>query len=90
MSAIREECGTIYQDPPPKLDNSIYDIRLEMWRRGGQFVQDLSRCLGSADLENQAKIVAAFPDILQRYDAFASLTKQEQSDFLNRNADDEE
>ncbi|MFO0202637.1 MAG: hypothetical protein ACK528_05855 [Alphaproteobacteria bacterium] len=81
---MNSETGTIYMQPPPKLENSIYEIRLEMWRRGGTFVQDLSRCFGSADLENQSKLIAAFPEIIERYDAFATVTKRQQQELIQR------
>lgn len=59
-----------------KLENSIYDIRLQMWRIGGEFVRALSVAMGKADLEKQAKLVEAFPEIFERYDALATLAKK--------------
>lgn len=64
-----------------KLDNSLHEIRVQMWHRGGNFVQKLAACLGAADLENQAKLIAAFPEIIERYDAMATLEKQQQPEL---------
>lgn len=66
------------------MQNTIYEIRLEMFRKGGSFVQKLSELLGKADLENQAKLMEAFPDIFERYDAFATLAKQSQPELLGQ------
>jgi hypothetical protein len=64
-----------------KLENSIYEIRLQMFRYGGNFVRQLASCIGAADLENQGRIVAAFPEIMERYDALATLEKKEQPEL---------
>jgi hypothetical protein len=61
-----------------KTDNTLHEIRLEMWRRGGEFVRSLSQTIGKADIENRERLLAAFPEIIERYDAFASLSKKEQ------------
>jgi hypothetical protein len=61
-----------------KTDNTLHEIRLEMWRRGGEFVRSLSQTIGKADIENRERLLAAFPEIVERYDAFASLSKKEQ------------
>ena len=49
-----------------KLRNSIYEIRLQMWQKGGEFVRSLSQTLGKSDLENQAKLIKAFPEIFEK------------------------
>lgn len=82
--------GTIYQPAPYKPENSLYEIRLEMWRRGGEFVRQLSKTFAAADLENQAKLIAAFPDIIARYDGFATITKRQQAELIQQEQDDEE
>lgn len=87
---MSQHAGTIYQAAPYKPENSLYEIRLEMWRRGGEFVRQLSKTLGAADLENQAKLVAAFPDIIARYDGFATVTKREQAELIQREQEDAE
>jgi hypothetical protein len=56
-----------------KPTNSLYDIRLQMWRKGGEFVKCLSQTLGAADPDNRAKIMAAFPEIITKYDALATI-----------------
>ena len=55
------------------LDNSIYEIRLQMFRYGGSFVRQLASYFGAADLENQARLIAAFPEMMERYDGLATL-----------------
>ena len=64
-----------------KLENSMFEIRLQMFRKGGSFVRKLSELLAVADLENQAKAIAAWSDIFERYDALASLEKKEQPEL---------
>ena len=64
-----------------KLRNSIYEIRLQMWQKGGEFVRSLSQTLGKSDLENQAKLIKAFPEIFEKYDYFASYAKLEQPEL---------
>jgi hypothetical protein len=56
--------------------NSLYDIRLQMWRKGGEFVRHLSQTLGAADPENREKIMDAFPEIIRTYDTFATIERQ--------------
>jgi hypothetical protein len=56
-----------------KPTNSLYDIRLQMWRKGGEFVRSLSQTLGAADPENRAKLMSAFPEIIAKYDNFATI-----------------
>ena len=67
------------------MQNTLYEIRLEMFRHGGSFVRKLSELLGTADIENQAKLAAAFPDIFERYDAFATASKQSQPELSGAN-----
>ena len=38
-----------------KTTNSIYEIRVEMWRKGGEFVRQLAQALKAADLDNQRR-----------------------------------
>lgn len=87
---MNQDTGSIYREPPYKPENNLYEIRLEMWRRGGEFVRSLCKSLAAADLENQAKLIAAFPEIIERYDAFATVTKRQQSELLEREQEDEE
>ena len=56
--------------------NSISDIRNEMYMLGGSFVQQLATLMRVADYENSAKLIAAFPDIFERYDAHVSVAKK--------------
>ena len=56
-----------------KPTNSLYDIRLQMWRKGGEFVRSLSQTLGAADPENRERLMAAFPEIIAKYDNFATI-----------------
>jgi len=56
--------------------NSTYDIRLQMWRKGGEFVRSLSQTLGAADMENRRKLMDAFPEIIEKYDNFATIDAQ--------------
>ena len=64
-----------------KLDNSMFEIRLQMFRKGGSFVRKLSELLATADIENQGKLVEAFPDIFERYDAYATLEAKSEPTF---------
>jgi len=59
-----------------KPTNSLYDIRLQMWRKGGEFVRSLSQTRGAADPENRDKIMAAFPEIVAKYDNFATIENE--------------
>lgn len=69
-----------------KTENSIYEIRLEMWRRGGEFVRSLSQTLGKADIENKKRLINAFPEIVARYDAFATIAKKAQPELETEDA----
>ena len=60
-----------------KLDNTLYEVIQQMRKRGGSFVQSLAECLGFADDENRDAIIKAFPHIIERYDAWASLARKE-------------
>ena len=53
--------------------NSLYDIRLQMWRKGGEFVRSLSQTLGAADPDNRERLMAAFPEIIAKYDSLATI-----------------
>ena len=64
-----------------KLDNSMFEIRLQMFRKGGPFVRKLSELLATADLENQAKLIETFSDIFERYDAFATSEAKSEPSF---------
>ena len=66
-----------------KTTNTIYEIRVEMWRKGGEFVRQLAQALKAADLDNQRRIVEAFPEIIEKYDGFATLTKQQNTQLIN-------
>jgi len=64
-----------------QLNNSIYEIRLQMFRYGGNFVRQLASCLGAADIENQQRIIAAFPEIMERYDGLATQAAEQQPEL---------
>ena len=63
------------------MQNTIYEIRLQMWQKGGEFVRALSQTLGKADLANHAQLIKAFPEVFEKYDAFASKAKLEQPEI---------
>jgi len=63
------------------MKNSIYEIRLAMWQKGNEFERSLSQTLGKSDLENQAKLIKAFPEVFAKYDDFASKAKLEQPEI---------
>ncbi|MGK3946829.1 hypothetical protein ABK046_51750, partial [Streptomyces caeruleatus] len=54
----------------------------QMSLRGGAFVQSLARCMSLADDQNLDRIMAAFPEIMERYDGFASLAAKVQLKLL--------
>ena len=56
-----------------KPTNSLYDIRLQMVRKGGESERALALALGLLDPDNRAKIMAAFPEIITKYDALATI-----------------
>jgi hypothetical protein len=58
-----------------KLINPLYNIRQAMYVYGGSFVSKLADLLAVADVENAAKLIEAFPDIIARYDAMATSAK---------------
>ena len=60
-----------------KLENSMFEIRQEMFRHGGSFVRQMAMMLGHADIENQQRAVDAWPEVFERYDALATLAKQQ-------------
>lgn len=60
------------------LENPFYEVRKQMEMRGGEFVRALSIALGMADSENRERIIKAFPEIMMRYDAFATLERERQ------------
>lgn len=64
-----------------KLNNSIYKIRLQMWRQGGDFVRKLSVALGAADPENIARMTTALPELFQKYDELATEAEREQMEL---------
>ena len=64
-----------------KLDNTLFDIRLQMFRKGGSFVRKLAELIAIADIENQAILIEAFPLIFERYDAFATCEDKAEPKF---------
>ena len=64
-----------------KLENSMFEIRLQMFRKGGSFVRKLAELMATADIENQAKAIEAWPDIFERYDAFATIEAKSEPSF---------
>lgn len=65
-----------------KLENTIHDIRMAMWKYGGSFVHQLSNLLSVADLENQDRIFKAWPELFERYDALATSDKAKQPELI--------
>jgi len=57
--------------------------------RGGAFVHRLAGCMQVADPENLQIIIGAFPDIMGRYDAFASQAAKQQAKMAERKSLDE-
>ena len=64
-----------------QLQNTLYEVRLEMFRKGGSFVRKLAEMMATADIENQTIAINAWPDIFARYDAFATLAKQSEPEL---------
>jgi hypothetical protein len=64
-----------------KLDNTLFDIRLQMFRKGGSFVRKLAELVAVADIENQTVLINAFPLIFERYDAFATAENKAEPQF---------
>ena len=44
-----------------------------MYRYGGGFVQALARCFSAADADNRSRLLAAFPELWEKYREFARL-----------------
>lgn len=53
--------------------HGLYDITEMMIRYGGSFVKALGQLFRLADNTNQAKLVAAFPELIDEYDRMATL-----------------
>lgn len=54
------------------LSNPLYLIREQMALRGGEFARQLAFLMRHADTENLARILAAFPEIIEQYDAIVA------------------
>ncbi len=54
------------------LSNPLHLIREQMALQGGEFVRQLAALMRHADTENLAKILATFPEIIERYDALVA------------------
>jgi len=61
------------------LQTTLHEVISQMRLRGGSFVQALAEAMFVADGENMGRILAAFPEIIERYDAMA-LTDREDDD----------
>jgi len=53
------------------MTNPLWAVLSEMELRGGSFVVALALAARKADAENLARLIAAFPEIFERYDALA-------------------
>jgi len=53
------------------MTNPLWTVLSEMELRGGSFVVALALAARKADPENLARMIAAFPEIFERYDALA-------------------
>jgi len=71
------------------LENPLSEVTLQMRLRGGGFVCSLARCMEVADDENRQTIIGAFPIIMQRYDALATVAAKEFAESVNRKCLDE-
>ena len=68
------------------LQNPLHEITFQMRNHGGAFVRSLVRPLELADPENQAALIQAFPDIFERYDAFATASNKEKHERIEFNS----
>lgn len=59
-------------EPSYVLENPLHEVAEQMEFKGGKFVRALADCLLFADPENKAALLAAFPAIMERYDALAT------------------
>lgn len=75
LSATPEAKATT--SPSYAMENPLSEIVEQMDWKGGEFVRRLSYAMLAADGENLAKIIAAFPEVIERYDAFATLAAKE-------------
>jgi 2-oxo-4-hydroxy-4-carboxy--5-ureidoimidazoline (OHCU) decarboxylase len=57
----------------------LFEVSDAMIRYGGSFVQALGDLLRRADPENQRRLVAAFPDYLEKYRELAQLAAARQT-----------
>jgi len=57
--------------------NSKYWMTVAMRTFGGSFVQALGECILRADDDNYNRIVTAFPEYIERYQAIGDKLKQE-------------
>ena len=64
-----------------KLENSMFEIRLQMFRHGSHKIRKMSDFIGTCDLDDIEKMKSAFPNIFERYDALASLEKKQQPEL---------
>jgi len=62
--------------PTPAPAATLHEIIAQMELRGGNFVQKLAAAMRAADTENLERIKAAFPEIIERYDALAACGKE--------------
>jgi len=64
------------QSPPAAsyvMESPLHEVIDQMRWKGGKFVEILSDLVIAADPEKRARLIAAFPEIFARYDAFALL-----------------
>lgn len=54
---------------------ALHETLFQMDKYGGNFVRKLADAMRAADPENLERIKAAFPEIIQRYEALAEIPK---------------
>jgi hypothetical protein len=73
LNAMFDALKAALDDERHGFDNPLSEICEQMLARGGSFVQSLAASTRLADPENLAKILTAWPEVFERYDAIASL-----------------
>jgi hypothetical protein len=68
------------------IQNPLHEIIFQMRQHGGAFVKSLTRPLELADPENQAALIHAFPEIMTRYDDFATMANREKEARIEWNS----
>jgi len=73
LNAMFDALKSELDDERDGLKNPLSEIRDMMKQYGGSFVQSLADSMRFADGENMAKILATWPQVIERYDAIATL-----------------